>query len=47
MAVLFALSEEMSELSAAQLKYLELPDNIHKAVVEVSGMPHKGQENGS
>ena len=42
MAVLFALSEEMSELSAAQLKYLELPENIHKALVEVSGMPHKG-----
>ena len=42
LAVLFALSEEMSELSAAQVKYLELPDNIHKAVVEVSGMPHKG-----
>ncbi len=42
MAKLFALSEEMSELSPAQLKYLELPDNIHKAVVEVSGMPHKG-----
>jgi ribosome-associated protein len=42
MAVLFALSEEMSELSAMQLKCLELPENIHKAVVEVSGMPHKG-----
>lgn len=42
MAVLFALSEELSELSAAQLKTLELPENIHKAVVEVSGMPHKG-----
>ncbi len=42
MAALFALSEEMSELSASQLKYLELPENIHKAVVEVSGMPHKG-----
>jgi ribosome-associated protein len=42
MAVLFALSEEMSELSATQLTHLELPDNIHKAVVEVSGMPHKG-----
>ncbi len=41
MAVLFALSEEMSELSLAQVKYLELPDVIHKAVVEVSGMPHK------
>jgi len=42
MAVLFALSEEISELSAIQLKSLELPENIHKAVVEVSGMPHKG-----
>jgi ribosome-associated protein len=42
MAVLFALSEELSELSASQLKILELPDNIHKAVVEASGMPHKG-----
>ena len=42
MAVLFALSEEISELSAAQIKQLELPDNILKAVVEVSGMPHKG-----
>ncbi|MDD2659081.1 MAG: ribosome biogenesis factor YjgA [Methylococcales bacterium] len=42
MAALFALSEEISELSAAQLKYLELPENIHKALIEVSGMPHKG-----
>jgi len=42
MAVLFALSEEISELSASQLKTLELPENIHKAVAEVSGMPHKG-----
>jgi ribosome-associated protein len=42
LAILFALSEEMSELSATQLKTLELPDNIYKAVVEVSGMPHKG-----
>ncbi len=42
LAVLFALSEELSELSAAQVKSLELPDNIHKAVMEVSGMPHKG-----
>ena len=41
MAVLFALSEEMSELSAAQLKTLELPEVINKAVVEASGMPHK------
>ncbi len=42
MAVLFDLSEELSELSATQVKYLDLPDNIHKAVIEVSGMPHKG-----
>ncbi|MDO9270411.1 MAG: ribosome biogenesis factor YjgA [Methylobacter sp.] len=42
MAVLFALSEEMSELPAGQLKTLELPEIINKAVVEVSGMPHKG-----
>ena len=42
MAVLFALSEELSELSGSQLKTLELPENIHKAIVEVSGMPHKG-----
>ncbi|MGR9012282.1 MAG: ribosome biogenesis factor YjgA [Gammaproteobacteria bacterium] len=42
MAVLFALSEEMSELPAGQLKTLELPESINKAVMEVSGMPHKG-----
>ncbi len=42
LAVLFALSEEISNLSAPQVKNLELPENIHKAVMEVSGMPHKG-----
>ena len=42
MAALFDLSEEMSVLSAGQLKILELPELIHKAVTEVSGMPHKG-----
>ena len=42
MAALFTLSEEMSELSSGQLKTLELPEVINKAVVEVSGMPHKG-----
>ncbi|MGZ5045348.1 MAG: dual-action ribosomal maturation protein DarP, partial [Methylobacter sp.] len=31
MAALFAVSEEMSELSAGQLKTLELPEVIHKA----------------
>jgi ribosome-associated protein len=41
-AVLFALGEEMAELSATQLKILELPENIHKAVAEVAGMPLKG-----
>ncbi|MEQ1530498.1 MAG: ribosome biogenesis factor YjgA [Methylococcales bacterium] len=40
-AALFVLGEEMSQLSTAQLLTLELPDNIHKAVQEVSGMPHK------
>ncbi|MCX7099759.1 MAG: DUF615 domain-containing protein [Methylococcales bacterium] len=42
LAVLFALSEELSELSLPHLKSLALPENIHKALVEVSGMPHKG-----
>jgi ribosome-associated protein len=42
MAVIFALSEEMTELPAGQLKLLELPEIINKAVVEASGMPHKG-----
>jgi ribosome-associated protein len=42
MAALFALGEEMSALTATQLKSLELPENIHKAVAEVSGMPLKG-----
>jgi ribosome-associated protein len=41
-AVLFSLSEEMSELSAAQLKNLELPESIYKPLTEVAGMPHKG-----
>ncbi len=41
LAILFALSEELSELPAGQLKTLELPELINKAVVEVSGMPHK------
>jgi len=42
MAVLFALGEEISELTETQIKTLELPENIHKAVVQVAGMPHKG-----
>ncbi len=41
MAVLFAFSEELSELPSTQLKALELPDIIHKALTEASGMPHK------
>jgi ribosome-associated protein len=41
-AALFDLGEEMSELSPAQLNSFELPENIRKAVAEVSGMPHKG-----
>lgn len=41
-ATLFDLGEEMSKLSQAQLNSFELPENIRKAVTEVSGMPHKG-----
>ena len=41
MAALFVLSEELSDLSSSQLATLELPEVINKAVVEVSGMPHK------
>lgn len=41
-AALFALSEQMSGLTAMQLNTLDLPENIHKAVTEVAGMPHKG-----
>ncbi len=41
-ADLFALGEEISELSAVQIKSLELPENIHKSVTEVARMPHKG-----
>ncbi|CAG7856360.1 hypothetical protein MCAMS1_00812 [biofilm metagenome] len=39
---LFALGEAMSTLSASQLTELELPDNIHKAVSDVGGMPLTG-----
>lgn len=41
-AALFALGEKMSELTVTQLNTLDLPENIHKAVIEVAGMPHKG-----
>jgi ribosome-associated protein len=41
MAVLFALSEELSVLPSTQLKALDLPDNIYKALAEASGMPYK------
>ena len=41
-AELFALGEEMSELSPALINSLELPENIDKAVHEVADMPHKG-----
>ncbi len=42
MAALFALGEEISELSVSQVSSLDLPENIHKAILEVSKMPHKG-----
>jgi ribosome-associated protein len=41
-AALFALAEKMSKLTETQLNTLGLPENIHKAVIEASGMPHKG-----
>ncbi|WP_374090359.1 ribosome biogenesis factor YjgA [Methylomicrobium lacus] len=41
-AALFALGEEMSNLSPDQLNTLMLPEKILQAVREVSGMPHKG-----
>jgi ribosome-associated protein len=41
-AVLFKLGEEMSKLAPAHLKSLELPEKIHNAVVEVSGMQLNG-----
>jgi ribosome-associated protein len=42
MATLFALGEELSALSAAHIKSLELPEIIDKAVLEVAKMPHTG-----
>lgn len=42
MAALFDLGEELSGLSEAQLKHFELPENIHKAIVQIAGMPLKG-----
>ncbi|MGR8980960.1 MAG: ribosome biogenesis factor YjgA [Gammaproteobacteria bacterium] len=42
MAALFDLGEELSKLPSLQLNTFELPENIHKAVVDVSGMPHTG-----
>lgn len=41
-SALFELGEKMSQLSPAQLSTLGLPEKIHKAVTEVSGMPPKG-----
>ncbi len=41
-AVIFALAEEICDLSEPQIDTLELPENIHKAVLEAAKMPHKG-----
>ena len=41
-AALFELGEEISELSLANIVSFDLPENIHKAVIEVGSMPHKG-----
>ena len=42
MATLFTLSEELSALSAVQIKSLELPEIIDKAVIEATKMSHTG-----
>lgn len=42
MAALFGLAEELSGLSETQLETFELPENIHKAIVQVAGMPPRG-----
>ena len=41
-ATLFELGETMSELSPAHLDSLELPDNIHQAIMVVAGLPRSG-----
>ena len=41
-AALFALGETLSKLSDPQLKGLGLPENIHKAILEVANLPHTG-----
>jgi ribosome-associated protein len=41
-AELFALGEEMSKLTSAQLTTLELPEKIHNAVSEAMGMQLNG-----
>lgn len=41
-SALFDLGEELSELPQSQLNVFELPENIYKAITDVSGMPHKG-----
>lgn len=41
-AALFALGETMAKLTPENLKSLELPDNIYKAVCEVAGLPQTG-----
>jgi ribosome-associated protein len=42
MATLFALGEELSALSSVQIKSLELPEIIDKAVIEATKMSHTG-----
>jgi len=41
-AALFELAEEISELSPEQISKLALPEMVHKAIIAVAGMPHKG-----
>jgi len=41
-AALFEVAEEISEFSPELIAKLALPEVVHKAIIEVPGMPHKG-----
>jgi ribosome-associated protein len=42
MAELFHLAEDLSALTPVQLETIELPENLHKACLEVAAMPLTG-----
>lgn len=41
-AEVFAMAEEICELAETQINTLELPEAVHKAILEAAKMPHKG-----